>query len=93
MDDSAGRQYLYIQDQPILSLNEIGSYAYALPEDSAMPQTLTRWMDGAVITPNEILSCLRGEATEAAGDSDHALEIVRAALERLKRLFPDVTAS
>ena len=40
------QRYLYVQDQPVLSLAEFQSYAYGLPETAVVPDTLTRWVAG-----------------------------------------------
>lgn len=81
--------YLYVRGEPVLSMAEFDDYVYALPEDAVPPETVTRWAFGQAVEPGELLTCLRNEATNAAGKSDQALEIVRAALERLERYFPD----
>jgi len=67
---------------------EFEDYVYALPEDAVPPATLTRWAFGEPVEPRELLTCLQDEASFAAGESDEALEIIRAAAERLKRAFP-----
>jgi hypothetical protein len=87
------QRYLYVQDQPVLSLAEFQSYAYGLPETAVVPGTLTRWVAGEPVEPADLLQCFRGEAAEAASSSDESLEIVRLALERLEAISPgDVVA-
>lgn len=69
---------------------EFDDYVYAVPEDAVPPTTLTQWaLDGRVLEPQELLECLRNEATTAAGASDEALEVVRAAVQRLEQAFPE----
>ncbi len=93
MGRPAAHEYLYIRDQPVLSLAEFESYVYGIAENAVPPRTLVRWMNGEQLEVDELLECLRGEAAEAAGTSDEALVIVRVALERLQRLFPGETGS
>jgi hypothetical protein len=87
------QRYLYIQDQPVLSLAEFQSYGYGLAETAVVPGTLTRWVAGDPVELADLLECFRGEAAEAASSSDESLEIVRLAIERLEALFPGAMAS
>ncbi|HTA98170.1 MAG TPA: hypothetical protein VK730_11075 [Solirubrobacteraceae bacterium] len=80
------QQYLYVQDQAVLSLAEFQSYTYGLPETAIVPGTLTRWVAGEPVDLDDLLECFRGEAAEAASSSDESLEIVRLAIERLEAL-------
>lgn len=89
MDRPLEEQFLFVDSQPVLSLAEFQQYAYGLPEDAAAPETLTQWAGGAEMGLDQLLECLRGEATRAASSSDGSLEVVRLALERLERLFPE----
>ena len=85
------QQYLYVQDQPVLSLAEFQSYTYGLPETAIAPGILTRWVAGEPTELADLLECFRGEAAEAASSSDESLEIVRLALERLEAVSPQAT--
>jgi hypothetical protein len=85
------QQYLYVQDQPVLSLAEFQSYTYGLPETAIAPETLTRWVAGEPTELADLLECFRGEAAEAASSSDESLGIVRLALERLEAVSPQAT--
>jgi hypothetical protein len=85
------QRYLYVQDQPVLSLAEFQSYAYGLPETAVVPGSLTRWVAGEPGDVADLLQCFRGEAAEAASSSDESLEIVRVALERLEAVSPQAT--
>lgn len=89
MHRPGAHEYLYVRGEPVLSLAEFESYVYAIPEDAVPPPTLVRWMNGEQLGVDELLACLRGDAVDAAGSSDEALVIVRVALERMQRLFPD----
>lgn len=88
MSDSIEDRFLYADGKPVLSLAEFQSYAYGLPEDSVPPPAMTRWIAGDDLSAEELLACLRGDATVAASGNDEALQIVRLALERMARLFP-----
>jgi len=93
MNSPLEQRYLYVQDQPVLSLAEFQSYAYGLPEAAIVPGTLTRWVSGEPVELGDLVECFRGEAAEAASSSDESLEIVRLAVERLGALFPGAIAS
>ncbi len=88
MEKPLEEQFLCIEGRPILSLAEFQRYAYGLPEDVAAPVLLTRWAGGEDVGLEQLLQCLRGEATEAAASSDSSLEVVRLTLERLEDVFP-----
>jgi hypothetical protein len=83
------RHYLHVSGQPVLSLLEYQAYAYGIPEDAVVPDTMLRWLVEGEADAAELANCLRGDATRAAGVSDEALEIVRTALERLQPLLPE----
>ena len=74
----------------MLALAEFQSYTYGLPEEATPPDLMTRWVAGEDVTAPELLICLRGEAADAASGSDEALHIVRLAIERVTRLFPEL---
>lgn len=90
METPLEEQFLYVDDQPILSLAEFQRYAYGLPEEAVAPELLARWAGGDDIGPEPLLDCLRGEATASAASSDASLEVVRSAIERLQSIFPEV---
>ena len=89
MEKPLEEQFLYVKKQPVLSLAEFQRYAYGLPEDAVAPELLTRWAGGSEIEPEELSECLRGEATVSAASSDAALEVVRVAIERLQKIYPN----
>lgn len=92
MDRPLEEQFLYVKQEPVLSLAEFQRFAYGLPEDAAPSEVLTGWATGEEIEPLNLLRCLEGEAAGPAASSDESLEVVRLASERLKRAFPDMAA-
>jgi hypothetical protein len=82
-------QFLCVDGRPVLSLAEFQRYAYGLPEEVAAPALLSRWAGGGEVGLDQLLLCLRGEATAAASSSDASLEVVRSAIERLEGMFPE----
>ena len=86
-------EYLSVGGEPVMSVAELESYVYSIPEDAVPPPTLVRWMNGEQLEVDELRECLQGEAVEAAGSSDEALLVLRVTLERLQQLFPDGSAA
>jgi hypothetical protein len=89
MDAPLEEKFLCAKGQPVLSLAEFQRYAYGLPEEVAAPATLAKWAGGEDIDPSQLLRCFQGEAKEAASSSDSSLEVVRTAIERLQKMFPE----
>lgn len=85
VSDSIEDRFLYVEGKPVLSLAEFQSYAYGT---SVPPPVMTHWIAGDDLSAEELFACLRGDATDAASGNDEALQIVRLALERMARLFP-----
>jgi hypothetical protein len=93
MDMPLEERFLYVEGRPILSLAEFQRYAYGLPEEAVAPELLTRWAGGDEIGPEQLLECLRGDATASAASSDASLEVIRTAIERLQGNFPEMSNS
>jgi hypothetical protein len=92
MSQPLDQQYLYVGEDPVLSLADYQAYAYGLPEDANVPSLLTRWLSGEDVGLSSLLECFRGPAREVASSSDESLEIVRRAVERLEALRGDRVA-
>lgn len=88
VSNSIEERFLYVEGEPVLSLAEFQTYAYGHREGSVPPPMMTRWMAGDDLSAEELVACLREDATHAASGDDEALQIVRLALERMARLFP-----
>jgi hypothetical protein len=93
METPLEEQFLYVEGQPVLSLAEFQRYAYGLPEEAIAPELLARWAAGSEVEPEQLRECFRGEAATSAASSDASLEIVRLAIERLQRIFPEEAGS
>jgi hypothetical protein len=89
MDAPLEKKFLFAEGQPILSLAEFQRFAYGLPEDAVPPEVLTRWVAGEEFEPSRLLACFEEEAAEVAASSDESLEVLRQAVDRLKRAFPN----
>jgi hypothetical protein len=89
MNRALEEQFLFVDGEPVLSLAEFQQYAYGIAEDAVAPKLLTQWAGGAEVGLDQLLECLRGEATQAVSSNDGSLEVLRSALERLERLFPE----